>query len=63
MFAVGDDFDRTIRISEISVDVSPDDDVEVTPLICRGGSLSFTTDADSFCPELDEPDDAEFSER
>ena len=63
MFAVGDDFDRTIRISEISVDVSPEDGVEVTPLICRGGSLSFTTDADSFCPELDEPDDAEFSER
>jgi hypothetical protein len=61
MLAVGDDFDRTIRISEISVDVSPDDGVEVTPLICRGGSLSFTTDAESFCPELDEPEDAEFS--
>lgn len=61
MLAVGDDFDRTIRISEISVDISPDDGVEVTPLICRGGSLSFTTDAESFCPELDEPDDAEFS--
>ena len=61
MFAVGDDFDRTIRISEISVDVDPNDDVEVTPLICRGGTVSFTTDADSFCPELDEPDSADFS--
>ena len=61
MFAVGDDFDRTIRISEVSVDVSPEDGVEVTPLICRGGSLSFTTDAETFCPELDEPEDAEFS--
>ena len=28
----------------------PDDDVEVTPLICRGGSLSFTTDAASVLP-------------
>ncbi len=61
MFVVGDDFDRTIRISEISVDVTPGDDVEVTPLICRGGTVSFTTDADSFCPELDDVDDAEFS--
>lgn len=61
MLAVGDDFDRTIRISEISVDVSPEDGVEVTSLICRGGSLSFTTDAESFCPELDEPEGAEFS--
>ena len=62
MFAVGDGFDRTIRISEISVDVSSDEDVEVTPLICQGGSLSFTTDADSFCPELDKPDDTDFSD-
>jgi len=61
MLAVGDDFDRTIRISEISVDVNPEDGVEVVPLICRGGSLSVTTDAESFCPELDDPEDAEFS--
>ena len=61
MFTVGEDFDRTIRISEITVDVTPDDDVEVTPLICRGGTVSFTTDADSFCPELDDVDDADFS--
>ena len=62
MLAVGDDFDRTLRISEISVDVSPDDDVEVTPLICRDGSLSVTTDADSYCAALDEPDGADFSD-
>jgi hypothetical protein len=62
MFAVGDDFDRTLHISDISVDVQPDDGVEVTALICRGGSLSVTSDVDSFCPELDEPDGAEFSD-
>lgn len=61
MFAVGEDFDRTIRISEISIDVTPEADVEVTPLICRGGSISFTTDAESFCPELEEANDADFS--
>ena len=61
MFAVGDDFDRTLRISEILVEVSPGDGVEITPLICRDGSVSVTTDADSYCSQLDEPDDAEFS--
>jgi hypothetical protein len=62
MFVVGDDFDRTLRISEISVDVSPDDDVEVRAMVCKGGSLSVTTDVDSFCPELDEPDGADFAD-
>lgn len=62
MLAVDDDFDRTIRISEVAVDVTPDDDVDVTPLICRDGSVSVTTDVDAFCPELDEPDGADFSE-
>ena len=62
MLAVGDDFDRTIRISEVGVDVTPDDGVEVTPLICRGGSVSVTTDVDTFCPELDDADDADFSD-
>lgn len=62
MFAVGDDFDRTLQISEISVDVSPDDGVEVTPLICRNGSISVTTDADSYCEELDSAEDADFSD-
>jgi hypothetical protein len=62
MLAVGDDFDRTLRISEISVDVRPDDDVEVTPLICRHGSVSVTSDADSYCAALDDPDGADFSD-
>jgi hypothetical protein len=62
MFAVGDDFDRTLRVSDVSVEVDPDDGVEVTPMICRGGSLSVTTDVDAFCPGLDEPDGADFSD-
>lgn len=62
MLAVGDDFDRTLHISQISVDVSPDDGVEVEPMICRDGSVSVTTDVDSFCRQLDEPDGAAFSD-
>lgn len=62
MVAVGDDFDRTITISEVEVDVTADVEVEVEPRLCRGGSLSVTTDAAPFCPELDSVEDAEFSD-
>lgn len=61
MLAVGDDFDRTIKISEVAVEVTPDDGVEVEPKLCRGGSLSVTTDAEPFCPELADVEGAEFS--
>jgi hypothetical protein len=60
MFAVGEGFDRTIKISDISVDVDADGDVEVTPQLCRDGSLSVTTDASGWCPDLADPEGAEF---
>lgn len=62
MVAVGDDFDRTITISEVDVDVTADGEVDVEPRLCRGGSLSVTTDAAPFCPGLDDVDGAEFSD-
>ncbi len=62
MFAVGDDFDRTLRISEVKVPVEADGDVEVDAKICRGGTISVTSDAERFCDELDDPDGADFSE-
>lgn len=62
MFAVGGRFDRTLVISEVKVDVKADGDVDVEPKICRGGTISVTTDASRFCSELDDPDGAEFSE-
>lgn len=61
MFAVGDEFDRTLRISEITVDVDSDGETIVEPKICRDGSLSVTTDASGFCSALDDPTDADFS--
>lgn len=60
MFAVGDSFDRTIRISEVTVDVESEGDVEVTPQICRDGTISVTTDPIGSCTTLDDPEDAEF---
>ncbi|KAA1426644.1 hypothetical protein [Nocardioides antri] len=62
MLAVGDDFGRTLTISEVAVDVEADGDVEVTPQVCHDGSLSVTTDASGWCPELVDPEDAEFSD-
>ena len=62
MFAVGDDFDRTLRISDIDVPVDADGEVKVEPKVCRGGTISVTTDAARFCDELDDPDGADFSE-
>jgi len=61
MFAVGDGFDRTITITDIEVDVEADGDVEVTPQLCRDGSLSVTTDPSGWCPELEDPKDQEFT--
>lgn len=60
MFATGDDFDRTLHISEVVLDVAPEENVEVTPLICRNGSISVTTDADTYCESLDDPEGDEF---
>lgn len=62
MFAVGDGFDRTLEISEVTVEVEADGDVEVQPQLCRGGTISVTTDAEKFCTELVDVEGADFSE-
>jgi len=62
VFTVGDGFDRTLDISEVAVDVSSDGEAEVEPKVCQGGSLSITTDADPYCPELVDVDGAKFSD-
>lgn len=61
MFAVGDGFDRTLDISEITVDVTADGEVEVVPKLCRGGSLNVTTDADTYCPDFVDAEGEEFT--
>ncbi len=61
MFALGDGFDRTITITDVEIDVESDGEVEVTPQLCRGGSLSVTTDPSGWCPELEDPKDQELT--
>lgn len=62
MWAVGDEFDRTIHIDEISVDVESDAEVVVEPKVCAGGTVSVTTDATPFCPSLVDAEDVDFTE-
>jgi hypothetical protein len=62
MWAVGDDFDRTIRITDIKVAVEAEGDVTVEPKLCTGGTVSITSDASSFCTGLTDAEGADFTD-
>jgi hypothetical protein len=46
------DDDRTLHISQATISV--DGEATVAALVCRGGTLSETTDPETFCTSLDE---------
>ena len=52
VFAAGPDFDRSLTLNGVRVEVSSEMPVEVEPLLCRGGSFRVTSDPDAFCEEL-----------
>ncbi|KAA1416750.1 hypothetical protein F0U44_16255 [Nocardioides humilatus] len=62
MWAVSDEFDRTIHIDKIEVDVDSDADVSVEAKVCSGGTVSVTTDASPFCTSLVDAKDVDFTE-
>ncbi|MEZ0580464.1 hypothetical protein [Nocardioides sp. MH1] len=62
MYGVGDDFDRTLRLTDVSIDVSPSDGVEAKAMVCVDGSISVTTDPTGQCKKLEDAEDAEFSD-
>jgi hypothetical protein len=51
----GSEVDRTLRLGGVHVRTEATVPVEVVPLLCRGGSVSITTDAAPFCSELVDP--------
>lgn len=51
----GSEVDRTLRIGGVHVTTEATVPVEVEPLLCRGGSISVTSEADPFCAELVDP--------
>ncbi len=56
MFAAPDDLGRAIRISGVKVQTSADVKLEVTPLLCRRGTVGVTTKPEQFCTELINPE-------
>ncbi|MBM0123805.1 hypothetical protein [Pimelobacter simplex] len=56
MFAAPGDLGRTLRISGVQVHTTSDVDLEVTPLLCRRGTIGVTTQPDQFCADLVDPE-------
>lgn len=51
----GAEVERVLRLGGVHVTTEATVPVEVVPLLCRGGSVSVTADADAFCTDLVDP--------
>jgi hypothetical protein len=60
VFSATDEFERTLHLSGVKVHTTANTHVEVTPHLCRNGSLSVTTDPEAFCGELLNPEGQTF---
>ncbi len=58
MFSAPDDFGRTLRISGVRVHATTSADMDVTPVLCRRGTVGVTTQPQQFCAELVNPEGA-----
>lgn len=58
MFSASDDFGRTLRISGVQVHATTSADMDVTPVLCRRGTVGVTTQPEQFCAELVNPEGA-----
>ncbi len=56
MFAPEADFGRTLHLSGVKVHTTSNTEVDVVPLLCRRGGVSVTTEPETFCPELVNPE-------
>lgn len=62
VFAPDADFSRTLDLSGVKVHTTSNTAVTVVPLLCRGGAVGVTTEPDSFCEELVDPQGEKFTE-
>jgi hypothetical protein len=60
VFTPSADFDRTLSLSGVKVHTTSNTEVSVQPLLCRGGTIGVTSDPDSFCEELVNPEGQTF---
>lgn len=58
MFSAPDDFGRTLRISGVQVHATTSADLDITPLLCRRGTVGVTTQPEQFCADLVNPEGA-----
>lgn len=52
MFAAPDGFGRTLRIAGVKVHATTSAEIEVTPMLCRRGTVGVTTRPEQFCADL-----------
>lgn len=62
VFAPDSTFDRELQLSGVKVHTTANTQVDVTPLLCRGGTIGVTTEPLRFCPELLDPEGQVFRE-
>lgn len=63
MFAGSTTFSRTLELSGVKVHTVSNTDVEVVPLLCRGGTVGVTTDPERFCSDVVDPEGQAFGPR
>jgi hypothetical protein len=61
VFAPTADFTRTLSLSGVKVHTTANTDVDVVPLLCRGGGFGVTSEPETFCRELVDPEGQELA--
>lgn len=62
MFNAPSGFGRTLHMSGVKVHTVATIDLEVTPMLCRGGTVTVTSAPEVFCGELVDPEGEEFTD-
>ncbi|MDP2771978.1 MAG: hypothetical protein Q8O61_00355 [Nocardioides sp.] len=60
VFAPASDFGRTLHLSGVKVHTTSNSEVSVVPMLCRGGTIGVTTEPESFCADLVNPEGETF---
>ena len=58
MFTVPSDFGRTLRIAGVKSHATANEKLEVTPVLCRRGTVGVTTEPGQFCSDMVNPEGA-----
>lgn len=56
MFSAPGDFARTLSVDGVKVHATANTEADVVPLLCKGGGFTATSDPDTFCQDLLDPE-------